>query len=71
MYESVSASGIEYFEVGFICNTENKDFGEWWNVSEKTISDLKTKLGDNGCKLSAMIHLEHIHTHKTASNNYG
>lgn len=61
MYNSVSASGIEYFEVGFICNTENKDFGEWWNVSEKTINDLKID-SRSGCKLSAMIHLEHIHT---------
>jgi 4-hydroxy 2-oxovalerate aldolase len=61
MYKAVSLSGIQYFELGFICNIDkqSRNVGQWWNISDKTFSDLRQQI-PNGCKLAAMIHLEHI-----------
>lgn len=60
MYKAVSETGVEYFEIGFICNGDKqRNEGRWWNVSENDINELKRDY-PNGCKIAAMIHLEDI-----------
>jgi CMP-N-acetylneuraminic acid synthetase len=65
IYKAVSKTGIEYLEIGFICNNVHmEDYGKWWNVSEHDIEDLITDY-PNGCKLAAMINLQDTCTLKT------
>jgi CMP-N-acetylneuraminic acid synthetase len=61
MYKTTTLAGVDYFEIGFICNSFNKNNGIWWNVSEKEIQKIRLDY-PSGCKLAAMIHLEDIDT---------
>lgn len=62
IYKASSLAGIEYFEVGFICNSqqEEQSNGKWWNVCESDFAQLKSA-NPSGSKLTAMILLENIH----------
>lgn len=59
MYKALSLSGVDYMEIGFICTDANSSYGKWWNVTKEDIIELTTDY-KNGCKLAAMIHLEHL-----------
>jgi CMP-N-acetylneuraminic acid synthetase len=60
MYRVVSKTCVDFFEIGFICNSFGQgQEGRWWNVSENDIAMLKYDF-PNGCKIAAMIHFEDI-----------
>jgi CMP-N-acetylneuraminic acid synthetase len=61
IYKASSLAGIEYFEVGFICNSDQKQSnGIWWNISEIDLTLLKRE-NPLGSKLAAMILIENVH----------
>jgi CMP-N-acetylneuraminic acid synthetase len=57
-YKIVSQSGFDFFECGFICTEPHINFGRWWSITSDDIFELKNFY--NGCKLSAMIHINDI-----------
>jgi CMP-N-acetylneuraminic acid synthetase len=59
MYKALSLSGIDFMEIGFICTDTKPEYGRWWNVSKEDIKQITTDY-DTGCKLAAMINLEHL-----------
>jgi CMP-N-acetylneuraminic acid synthetase len=67
IYKASSLTGIEYFEVGFICSNSQQEEsnGRWWNVCESDFAQLKRE-NPSGSKLAAMILIENVHkiTHK-------
>lgn len=60
IYKASSLAGIEYFEVGFICNSQQEENnGRWWNICESDFTLLKCA-NPSGSQLAAMILAENI-----------
>lgn len=53
-YLTAARSGIQYFEIGYCNNMNNKDKGPFYNVTSKMLSDFPVV---NNCKLSVMVDL--------------